>query len=55
MIKIGKRRNNALNKTLPDPEIIPDADLGRDATFLTNMDIGEHDIFQTTKKDSKDK
>jgi hypothetical protein len=51
MIKRGKRRNNTLNQTLPDPEIVPDGDLNRDNTFLTNMNVAGHDIFRVTGRD----
>ena len=54
MIRRGKKRNNTLNQTLPDPEIVPDADLGRDATFLTNMNVGGHDLFRATGRDYND-
>ena len=54
MVKRGKRRNNTLNQTLPDPEIIPDADLNRDGTFLTNMNVAGHDIFRATGRDYQD-
>lgn len=30
---------------LPDPEIIPTANLGRDHTFLTAMNVENNDIF----------
>ena len=43
-----------MNNTLPDPEVIPDASLGRDHTFLTNMDVAGHDIFRVTGRDSAD-
>jgi hypothetical protein len=54
MIKRGKRRNNTLNQTLPDPEIVPDGDLNRDNTFLTNMNVAGHDIFRKTGGDYQD-
>ena len=38
-----------LNKNiLPDPEIIPEANLGRDNTFLTAMNVENNDILQTS-------
>jgi hypothetical protein len=46
MVRRGKRRNNTIGGSLPDPEVVPDADLGREGTFLTNMDVAGHDIFR---------
>ena len=38
--------NTMLNKNiLPDAEIIPEANLGREATFLTAMNVENNDIF----------
>jgi len=38
--------NTMLNKnTLPDPEVVPQANLGRDQTFLTAMNVENNDIF----------
>ena len=33
---------------LPDPEVIPTANLGRDHTFLTAMNVENNDIFNET-------